>query len=495
MGKLFETFRHIDIGRQKCIHALNSLGVTTPDDANFDVIANNIPMRAEMIDPAKYNHMWERPSEWVDTDELLKNAPKLDGYTPVFLYLLMARDDNIDITLKPSTQTQYCDDAYYLSDGTFITEEDGTTVSHSWDTSKDIQTNLGYNLRYAICYGLDTKLAQMSGNSSHSYFGTDAQYGIGSCLLEVVINIPFVKNAMTVYIPLFKNTTTSYVERIHVLGENTPFLTIGSNSNQYYGLRELVYDTVGEMVITTQSLFKQYSSSIMNQLKFIIPNVTEIKSTSSTSDTIRCAYVYAPNLTKLSPTGSSSYGGIYTPVMYAPRLTTVNKSLTIGVESLQYFPMLLEQGLTTLSGSIRYLNHFVERNINPSLTIPSDGTGSTATFYNEYAETIENTSGLPGNALSGFVFPKLKTISNPELLNTASSVSIYYIVVGDGFKSSINLTKQTQVSPKTLVELMSKLADVRDEEETYTLTLGSKNLSRLNENEIAIATNKGWVVL
>ena len=57
MGKLFETFRHIDIGRQKCIHTLNALGVTTPDDANFDVIARNIPMRAEMMDPAKYNHM------------------------------------------------------------------------------------------------------------------------------------------------------------------------------------------------------------------------------------------------------------------------------------------------------------------------------------------------------------------------------------------------------------------------------------------------------
>ena len=42
--------------------------------------------------------------------------------------------------------------------------------------------------------------------------------------------------------------------------------------------------------------------------------------------------------------------------------------------------------------------------------------------------------------------------------------------------------------------LINNLADVTGEEETYKLSLGSVLLSKLSDEEKAIATNKGWVL-
>ena len=51
------------------------------------------------------------------------------------------------------------------------------------------------------------------------------------------------------------------------------------------------------------------------------------------------------------------------------------------------------------------------------------------------------------------------------------------------------------LSHDTLIRILNALADYSaDTENTYTITLGTVNLAKLTEDEIAIGTNKGWTV-
>lgn len=51
------------------------------------------------------------------------------------------------------------------------------------------------------------------------------------------------------------------------------------------------------------------------------------------------------------------------------------------------------------------------------------------------------------------------------------------------------------ISRNTLLKVLDALADYStDTENTYILTLGGYNLSKLTEEEIEIATDKGWTV-
>lgn len=50
------------------------------------------------------------------------------------------------------------------------------------------------------------------------------------------------------------------------------------------------------------------------------------------------------------------------------------------------------------------------------------------------------------------------------------------------------------LSHDTLIKILEALADCSTSETTYTLKLGSTNLAKLTEEEIAIGTNKGWTI-
>ena len=69
----------------------------------------------------------------------------------------------------------------------------------------------------------------------------------------------------------------------------------------------------------------------------------------------------------------------------------------------------------------------------------------------------------------------------------------YILVKADitNMKVSFSLSKSTMLSQRELVKILNNLAAVTT---TKTLTLGSTNLAKLTEEDIAIATSKGWSV-
>ena len=95
----------------------------------------------------------------------------------------------------------------------------------------------------------------------------------------------------------------------------------------------------------------------------------------------------------------------------------------------------------------------------------------------------------------GVDLPNLKKIAFADTFKSTSAYTdTTWFVVGKGFKSSLNISNMNYLPGVYLHMLINNLADVTGEEETYTLSLGSTLLSKLSDEEKAIATNKGWVL-
>jgi hypothetical protein len=72
--------------------------------------------------------------------------------------------------------------------------------------------------------------------------------------------------------------------------------------------------------------------------------------------------------------------------------------------------------------------------------------------------------------------------------------SLEFVTLEDGFNcNSLKLYSSTKFSRETIVSWFNALAD-RTGKSAYTLTIGSTNLAKVTEEEIAIATAKNWTI-
>ena len=492
MGKLFETFLKIESGRKKCINSLNAMNVPTSEDANFDTIAEKIKARTGEINIEKEQYMWERPSEWIDTDALLYNAPELDGYTPYGVYLLHNNRPTISIILTSlASNNAVMDDAYYLSDGTFLTHDatTQTTVEHTWDTTKDIEIGLNYKLRYAIVYGKNSKIDYIN-NQSTSYKCTicnEKQYGIGISSLEFVCDLSFLTNDRQVIMSLPRRNTTNTIDfyRIHILGDIVP-----STSGTYPS-------TIKEIKIDKHGYFKFNiffaNGTVELQTKWLIPNATEIGIHSSGSGYgVYGTYFYIPNVTKIVNTSSYSTS-ITCQYIYAPKLIDSASSLSMYGPSIDY---LLSYDFGA-GGSVGvdqypYLNKLVHKITKTEAELPNNISGYK--LYNDIIRSITNTAVYNWFSRS-IVLPSLQSVTFANIFtNSSYAADTTEFIIGDGFKSNLNVSKMTYLPTLNVLDIVKKLADVTNEEQTYTLTLGTTLLALLSDEEKAIATNKGWVL-
>lgn len=495
MGKLLEAFKQIDIGRKKCIDSLRAVNVEVPDEANLDVIATGIKQRSGEINIVKEQHMWERPEEWIDTKSILLNAPEIEGHTPFAVYLMYARGTTLTITFANSSNGSDGDDAYYLSDGTTLTRDnDGATVTHTWNIDKDIITNLGYNLRYAIAYVKNAKIDYWETSSSSFDLGSESQTGIGCCLLEIVAKNVVNSTRIALPIPKIGINYYSNVERIHILDSPAPFTAIGQSTGDY-AIHELQIDYYG-----SYSLNKIYYlcepgnvGNVFGTTKLLFPNITELLSSAGgTGVRIDCCYLYAPELVAINDSGQGSYGTIWAQFLYAPKLKTVTKNTNISPMSVQYIPNCIDTKNVSIIGTTDYYYDELFGRINTTSTLlPARRAGL---FYNEVVEHLENTDTRSYNYVNCIILPNLKTLVNPSIFAGDGGKTIKLLVIGHGFKSNLVISNLVYLNGRNIIDILNKLADVNDEEQTYTLTLGSILLGKLSDEEKAIATNKGWVL-
>lgn len=500
MGKLYETFTKIDGGRKKCIDSLRAKNVSIDNSANFDTIAESIRYAGEELDIVKDQHMWQRPEEWIDTEDLLLNAPTIDGYTAFAVYLLYDNASTMDLKLSGTTASYNAYDAYYLSDGTiYTTEKDGTsTITHTWDKTKDIKTNLGYNLRYAIEYTMNNKITKMNDYYSYVNFGDYDQLGIGKALLEVTARNLTTNGRARLEIPncTSSGNITNNAESIHILASEVQFEHI-SGGSATFAIKEYKVDHIGSF---KWNFYASKSSNdnnyVINNMKVFLPNVTELLvGSGGSSEQLCAAYISAPELLVINDVGNTQYGSINVNFLIAPKLKEVNKSVTINRNNLKYIPSVSSLNNISYNLGCWYKEELFSRVTDPVAALPSHSSYPEGVCYNETIEELTNTTNQGNYFILGVDLPNLKKIAFADTFKSTSSYTYTnWFVVGNGFKSSLNISNMNYLPGIYLHMLINNLADVTGEEETYTLSLGKILIVKLSDEQKAIATNKGWVI-
>lgn len=154
-----------------------------------------------------------------------------------------------------------------------------------------------------------------------------------------------------------------------------------------------------------------------------------------------------------------------------PNLTTFGKSMISNIYGLErvYLPNL-ESTTTTFTGCYNL----------KELIVPKLKTLNTTSFLQNvcYLEKLS----LPSIETGVPVLTNSNNLKEVELPND-------FKISGWSFSTCYKLTKET------LLDVLNKLADVtEDTATTYSITFGTVNLSKLTEDELAIGTNKGWVI-
>ena len=173
-SNLLKTFEKIDSHRMQLINKANEYGAKLKNSASF---AELLPFIEAQEYPVydKYNlnenESWSRPEGWPDCREILRNAEVKDGLYPGIIMLL---DANSDTTLlrkyvtgtssgsymsNKSGAGNVCASGYLLSDGTWYNDTTNE-ITHTWDKTKDIVVNEGRlpgTYRWVILYYSSSK--------------------------------------------------------------------------------------------------------------------------------------------------------------------------------------------------------------------------------------------------------------------------------------------------------------------------------------------------
>lgn len=96
------------------------------------------------------------------------------------------------------------------------------------------------------------------------------------------------------------------------------------------------------------------------------------------------------------------------------------------------------------------------------------------------------------NSLTDIALPS--SITRVASTTFSGCTSLTNVTLGDGFNANmLDLSVSTLYSTDTLVGILNALAN-RTGMSAYTLTLGSTNLAKLSDEQIAIATEKNWTL-
>lgn len=152
---------------------------------------------------------------------------------------------------------------------------------------------------------------------------------------------------------------------------------------------------------------------------------------------------------------------------------------SIGSNAFQYCTSLtsitIPDGVTKI-----YNNTFGFCTNLTSITIP-DGVTSIDIYAFQYCSSLTSIT-IPDSVTS---------IGNYAFHSCSNLTSV---TLGDGFNANnLNLSSSTKYSRETIVSWLNALAD-RTGQTAYTLTIGAKNLAKLTEEDILIATNKNWTL-
>ena len=490
MSKLLKVFNNIEGHRKKLINILRKNNIPADDNMSLNDIDYSLGIgKLDFTNPDDVP--WERPAEWLNSKEILDNAPEvLDGtynLNPIGVLLYKAVDPYIDLTFNPN----YLISTIITSDGAQYkaTSSSATTIiRHTWDTSKDIDTTSNYKLRYLIIYA-PYSLYGMSGifpnyASVKSLYTSDS-IPMGKNLIDIYLsNLTslYIAGGCYLYVPADNiyfdvNKSLLNIDIDTTLSTNTTssldFTSIVPNLKRLYSKKDIYASRIKPLNLSLDMLD-------ISRTKFTIGSLYNTK------------HVFFKTVENISYSSSNSYEGLYF------NASNVHLPKCVSISSVFRCRTMDAPLLETFSNTITVFDQRV-------LNLPSLRTMGTLALYNTYElyvpslMEITGTLSFPTNKdyyqngsgkLEIIDAPNLISISNASTFNFSSLIELH---IGNGFKSNLSLSV-TYLSKENYLEIMNCLADVTGETTTYTLTLGTDRLAMFTDEEKAIATNKGWVL-
>lgn len=231
------------------------------------------------------------------------------------------------------------------------------------------------------------------------------------------------------------------------------------------------------------------------------------------SNCLSLKYINAPNLTNTK--------GVY----YCYSLMSLNIPNNISSDAITFVRSvalkeidLSNSDISSLpSSAFSYCNELTQLNLPSTL----ESIGNTAFIYcnNITQLNLPNVESIGSSVfqycanLAEISFPKLVSINFNSFEGCSNLTSITLpstltTITGSFTKNNnireLNLPEDWNVSglnieyltlyKESLLDILDKLADVTEEEGTYTLKLGTNNSSRLTAAELQVATDKGWTI-
>ena len=533
-SNLLNVLKKVEEGRQNCIKNAKIANLETYDSMSINAIST-LFLQKNTGEYLSDLTEWERPTEWIDTVQILKNAPDIDGQKPIGLLLL---DDSYDEftfigTNERSPQYFYANTPAHglqFSDGYWYTSTASgydTSINHTWDKTKDIDVNANYKLRYVIVY------CQFSANPNNNQCYCNFS-GIPN-VLEYVIGDLYTKASETSTTELNLDNVWKYIFKCF---NDTYGSGLAKSKLQHVTaiktdmkLRIPEYWMGGAVTlrkISLTNIIKIYGQRGLNKcymltqknVNDIFANLEDYDGHSSGGDVFLqdqnyVRYLKLPKLTtaghlsgtSYATTGIASYANLER--IDLPRLNdyfyirNCHNLKEINAPFVKTFSISSCQTLNTIDlpqcMDISLSDNYSLRNcILPSLTKVSG-------FRNLY--TISNfdfsnvTTIYPYDFCSNCYL--LEEIDLTSLLTFTSSmgssaflncISLTTIKIAKDFNmDKFDCHNAINLSHECLLEMLNNLIDLTGAS-AKTLILGAKNLAKLTNEEQLIATNKNWIL-
>ena len=164
--------------------------------------------------------------------------------------------------------------------------------------------------------------------------------------------------------------------------------------------------------------------------------------------------------------------------------TITSIALPMGMTNIgsQSFNQCRDLASVTIPDSVTNIGSYAFCNCNSlaSIIIPSSVTSLQANVF------------INCDSLTDVFIPN--SVTRVAVTSFSGCSSLTNVTLGDGFNANnLDLSASTLYSVDTLVAILNALAD-RTGQTAYTLTLGSTNLAKLSNEQIAIATQRNWTL-
>jgi hypothetical protein len=469
-SNLLRTLQKIENGRLGLINAYNSKGFNLPNNSSFsDIIGciNNVP-EDYLSYKSVVRQKWVRPIEWPDSYSIFNNAEDRDGLH-AGIYVLQevyTRFTPETTTFKKKSNTASWDektnaDAVLTSDGSWysLTSAD---VTHTWDASKYIESN-GHKYRWYMYYYTST--------------------------LQSTLNLNIVDNhAIEVFIGKCCTSTLGY--------------------GICNGLRIRNFEVQGDIYRMHTNNTSGKKCCVMPMLEHLYLAKINYWMHTNYVDIFDGCFFYLKSI-DAPGVGNGTTGNYYLPIALTQQGPNVcelklhanhkNAKLYLSAQNPLY-DELIEAGYSSINIADTY--DVIDTKLAPVINDSNLNNGRATTikrnsYYRNDSPIVVNRPNLTVLDLRTWGYNHITLNAEPYFtIPYYNCPNINEIKLASNLKVRFDLT-MIDVPVQILRDIIDSLIDISTMTDAVYMPVqlfGPENLAKLGEDEIAIATNKGWVI-